>query len=248
MSRADPFSSRPNLSIDRRRLLLGAGALAASSLLPFRPAEAAGESLLRRAVARAGGKDVLERVRLLTWDGEAVVHDGNRDIRIGMSTMVVPFITARSSSWPIAEGKAAARTMIITKDGGRVERSGMTAPLPATITVHERAQFAMYGLMLLQFDSGRAGIRRVASVHGLSGLRVDHPYAPKSRLYFESDGRLAEARNAVPGPIDGRPVHQHFYFSREQMPGPVRWPRTIRIEQGGRPYFELTLSRFEAAI
>jgi hypothetical protein len=32
------------------------------------------------------------------------------------------------------------------------------------------------------------------------------------------------------------------------MPGPVRWPRRLAIEQQGRPYFELALRRFEAAL
>jgi hypothetical protein len=246
MAAAEPL--QPDL-IDRRRLLFGAGAAAAAVLVPLGGALAAApDRLLRQAQSAAGGRDVLERVRLLEWEGEAVVHAPDGDLALGMSTIVVPFVTARATGWPIAMGKAAARTMIITPEGGRVEQGGVSTPLSPRFAAHERAQFAMYGLMLLQFDSGRAGLRRVARLRDLSALRVDHPYAPKTRLYFESDGRLAEARNVVPAPEGGGPIHQHFYFSQEQMPGPVRWPRTIRIEQEGKPYFELTLKRFEAAI
>ena len=235
--------------IDRRRLLFGAASAAAAAFVPLGGTQAAApDRLLRQAQSAAGGRDVLERVRLLEWEGEAIVHAPEGDLALGMSTIVVPFVTARATGWPIAMGKAAARTMIITPEGGRVERGGVSTPLSPRFAAHERAQFAMYGLMLLKFDSGRAGLRRVARLRDLSTLRVDHPYAPKTRLFFESDGRLAEARNVVPGPMDGRPIHQHFYFSQEQMPGPVRWPRTIRIEQDGKPYFELTLKRFEAVI
>jgi hypothetical protein len=255
MARTDPGDSEAaadgglSAAIGRRQLLLGAAAAAAASILRPGPAEAAApDKLVRRAQARAGGKKVLERVRLLAWDGEAIVHDGARDIAIGVSTIIVPFVEARSSTWPLAQGKAATRTMIVKADGATAEWKGILTPLPPLVAAHERAQFAIYGLMLLQFDSGRAGLRRVAGLHGLSGLRVDHPYAPKTRLYFESDGRLAEATNVVPGPEDGRPIHQHFIFSEEQMPGPVRWPRSFRLEQEGRPYLEMKLSRFEAAI
>ena len=236
-------------AIDRRRLLLGLGAAAAFAAVPGGPAQAAApDRLLRLAQSAAGGRDVLERVRLLEWEGDAIVHGPDGDLALEMSTIVVPFVTARATGWPKAMGKAAARTMIITPEGGRVEQNGVSTPLSPRFAAHERAQFAMYGLMLLQFDSGRAGLRRVARLRDLAALRVDHPYAPKTRLYFTSDGRLAEARNVVPSPTNGRPIHQHFYFSREQMPGPVRWPRTIRIEQDGKPYFELTLKRFTAVI
>ncbi|HEY5723788.1 MAG TPA: hypothetical protein VIT45_15865 [Allosphingosinicella sp.] len=233
--------------IDRRGLLLAAGAAAA--MLPFAPLEAAaGDKLLRRAIRRAGGYKVLSRVRLLSWEGEATVFDGDRRIELGVSTIVAPFTSARSTTWLLSEGKASARTMIITETGGRVERNGRTEPLPARLVTHERAQFAMYGLMLLApLDRGGGSIRQPhIPSSGFDILRVSHKLAPLTRLFFETDGRLAEAVNTVPHPETGRPVRQRFIFSEEQMPGPVRWPRTIRIEQEGSPVFELRLTRFEA--
>jgi len=234
-------------AIDRRRLLLAAAAAAA--LAPFGGLKAAAsQTLLRRAMAYAGGRQALERVRLLSWEGEAVVHAGGRDVRIGVSTMVVPFAAARSASWPLAEGKAATRTMLITEESARLERGGTSAPLPDALAAHERAQFAIYGLMLLApLESGGASLRRLPDERGMKVLRVVHPKAPVTRLYFESDGRLAEAANNVPDPESGAPIAQRFFFSPETMPGPVRWPRGLRIEQQGRPYFEMALSRFEAA-
>jgi hypothetical protein len=234
--------------IGRRRLLLGAGAAAA--MLPLARLEAASpRDVLRHAIFRAGGREALARVRILSWEGEAIVHAGGRDVRIGVSTMVVPFVAARSASWPLDQGKAATRTMTIRSDVGRVERGGTSEPLPPATVAHERAQFAMYGLMLLAtLDKGQAGVRILHDERGMNVLRVDHPGAPVTRLYFEGDGRLAEATNEVPDPEGGAPIPQHFFFSAETMPGPVRWPRKLRIEQRGRPYFELTLSRFEAGL
>jgi hypothetical protein len=235
------------MKLDRRNFLLAAGAAAA--LLPA-PAEAAPatERLLRQAMSRLGGRRVLERVRLLSWDGEAMVHDGSRDIAIGVSTMVVPFVAARSASWPLAQGRGATRTMVLNADVARVERNGTSEDLPPDSAAHERAQFGMYGIMLIApIAGGKASLRFVPNEKGMTVLRVARRFMPVTFLYFEADGRLAEARNEVPDPEGGAPIPQHFYFSEEVMPGPVRWPRSLRIEQRGKPYFELKLSRFEAS-
>jgi hypothetical protein len=235
------------MRIDRRGLLAAAGA---ATLFPASRASAIPppSTLLHKAMDRHGGRQTLERIRLLSWQGEAVVHRDGRDIRLGVSTMVVPFIAARSASWPLASGRGATRTMILDTGGGRVERNGVSERLPDLLVRHEQSQFAIYGMMLLApLDEGRAGLRLLHDQRGFNVLRVYHPPAPITRLYFESDGRLAEATNQVPHPeLRKRQISQHFYFSEEEMPGPVRWPRTLRIEQDGKPYFELTLSRFEA--
>ncbi len=236
------------MRIDRRGLLAAAGAAA---LFPAERASAvpAPLALLHNAMDRLGDRRTLERIRLLAWEGEATVHAGGREIRIGVSTMVVPFVAARSASWPLVSGRAATRTMVLDTGGGRVERNGASEHLPDLLVRHEQAQFAIYGMMLLApLDKGRAGLRLVHDQRGLNVLRVYHPPAPVTRLYFESDGRLAEATNTVPHPEQRKKrIRQHFYFSEEEMPGPVRWPRTLRIEQEGSPYLELTLSRFEAS-
>jgi hypothetical protein len=236
------------MRIDRRSLLAAAGA---ATLFPASRAAAVPPplSLLHNAMDRLGDRHTLERIRLLSWQGEAVVHSGERDIRIGVSTMVVPFIAARSASWPLALGRAATRTMVLDTGGGRVEHEGTSERLPDLLVRHEQAQFAIYGMMLLApLDKQRANLRLLHDQRGLNVLRVYHPPAPVTRLYFESDGRLAEATNSVPHPERKRErISQHFFFSEEEMPGPVRWPRTLRIEQEGRPYLELTLSRFEAS-
>ena len=236
------------MRIDRRGLLAAAGA---ATLFPASRAGAvpAALSLIHHAMDRHGGRRALERIRLLSWQGEAVVHDGGREIRIGVSTMVVPFVAARSASWPLALGRAATRTMILDTGGGRVERNGVSERLPDLLVRHEQAQFAIYGMMLLApLDKGRATLQIRHDRSGFRVVRVYRPPAPVTRLYFESDGRLAQATNSVPHPEHkNRRISQRFIFSEEQMPGPVRWPRSLRIEQDGRPYFELTLSRFEAS-
>jgi hypothetical protein len=78
-------------------------------------------------------------------------------------------------------------------------------------------------------------------------LDTNLPPAPPTHLFFDPDGRLAEARNLVPDPAGGAAIAQHFIFSAETMPGPIAWPRRLTIEQNGAPFFELTLSRFTTA-
>jgi hypothetical protein len=77
-------------------------------------------------------------------------------------------------------------------------------------------------------------------------LDTSLPPAPPTQLFFETDGRLAEARNSVVSPEGGADIAQHFTFSAETMPGPIAWPRRLTIEQNGALFFELTLSRFAA--
>lgn len=197
---------------------------------------------------RAGGRRALSRIRMLRWEGEAALHVGGRDLALGVATTVVPFEWARSTSWILAEGRDKARTMVITPAAGWSERGGAVQPLPDGLVAHERAQFAAYGLMLLApLARDGVAIAPAPAQGGLHALRVRHPRAPAATLLFEADGRLAELHDEVPDPDGGPPVPQRFLFSRETMAGPVRWPRRITLLQRGAPYFDLRLSRFEAA-
>jgi len=142
---------------------------------------------------------------------------------------------------------APARTMLITPEGGWAERDGRWAALPGPATAHERAQYAIYGLMLIHplTDRGTT-VRPLGARDGLGGLAVAHEGAPPTELWFDAAGRLREARNQVPNPQGGAPVGQVFRFSAEPVSTDPRWPRRFAIEQDGRPYFELAFTRFAA--
>lgn len=199
--------------------------------------------MLAAALRRAGRR----RVRLLRWEGEATVHDGERRIELGVETEVAPFSWARSRSWLRTQGLAPARTMLIRPDGGWAERDGRWTALPAPRVAHERAQFAIYGLMLLRPLAGRGvTVRPLGARDGLRGLAVAHEKAPPTELWFDSDARLREARNRVPDPEGGAPVDQLFRFSPETVSEDPRWPRRLAIEQNGRLYFDLAFTRFDA--
>lgn len=184
---------------------------------------------------------------MLQWQGEAVVHAGEQDVAIGVATTLVPFSWVRSKSWRLVDGPGKSRTMLITPEGGWVERGGRTEVLAPAFVAHERAQFAIYALMLLApLADGRSKLRRLADRGALRVLEATHPLAPRTELLFEPSGRLAEALNRVPDPEGKAPIAQRFIFSEEAaMTAPVRWPRELRIEQEGKPYFELRFDRIE---
>ena len=185
---------------------------------------------------------------MLRWQGDAAVHASGGSVEIGVDTTVVPLRWARSRSWLRSDGPDKSRTMLITEEGGWIGRDGSSEKMPAPFYAHEHAQFAIYGLMLLAplLERG-VRLRTGEAQGGLLALHAEHPAAPPTLLLFEPDGRLAEALNQVPDAEGGADIPQRFIFSRDTVPGPVRWPRRLTLLQRGKPYFELALTRFEAA-
>jgi len=227
--------------LTRRRLWLTAVPLA---LWPI-AAPAAGDALLDRAMARAGGAAALSRAKVLRWTGTAKVFAGARVIEIGVSTTVRPWAGARSDSWLLADGPSKTRTLIIEGAQGWTERAGVRSPMPPAMLAHERAQYALYGLMLLTPLRDRGAKLTVEA--GRREITVSHTDAPTTVLIFDPDGRLAGARNDVPSPYPGgAAVHQDFRFEGEIVSRGVHWPRRLTIDQDGKPYFDLTLTTFEA--
>jgi hypothetical protein len=217
---------------------------AAAAAFPRFPAAAALEDPLLRDVLRGVSR---RPPALIEWEGEATVHDDEREILLGVATAVAPFDWARSASWVRTQGMAAERIMLIRPDGGWTQSDGNWTAMAAPAVAHERAQFALYGLMLLSplIDPG-AAVSRLPDRGGLRGLAVSHPKAPPTQLWFDSANRLREARNTVPDPEAGAPVAQLFRFSAETVAGYPKWPRRLSIEQNGEPYFDLAFTRFRA--
>lgn len=137
--------------------------------------------------------------------------------------------------------------MLIDGSVGTLILPDGTRPMPPAMLAHGRSQFGIYGLMrLVDLDGGRMAL--APAIGELSALRIDHLSAPPTTLLFEADGRLAGALNQVSDPEDQAkpPIDQVFTFEGEIVSNGVRWPRIISIIQNGEPYFDLTLSGFEA--
>ena len=69
-------------------------------------------------------------------------------------------MSARSDSWLLSDGPTKTRSLIIEPEGGWIERDGAQTPMPPAILRHERAQYALYGLMRLVSlsDPGASGL------------------------------------------------------------------------------------------
>lgn len=201
------------------------------------------DALLQQAINAAGGEAALSRAQVLTWTGEATVMAGGQRIELSVDTRVEPFTKARSDTWLRAQGRSTQRSLEIDGDQGWMTRNGQRTAMPAAMQQHERAQFAVYGLMRLVTlrDAGAAVQMLPNDTDGLRGLRISHPRAPMADLYFHADGRLAYLTNSVPAPDGNGSVEQRFDFDGTIEADGVRWPQALRISQSGQPYFELRL-------
>ena len=225
------------IMLNRRAFVICVAGLAIAARSPA--------SVLDRAIRRAGGGAALRQARALKWQGEATIHAGERRIDIGVSTHVIPFVSARSDSWLLSEGQAKTRSLIIEPQGGWIERDGKLTPMPDAMLQHERAQYAIYGLMLLVplSDHGASGVAGSAP----NTLLARHPGAPDTTIGLDPDGRLAWASNSVPRPEGKGIIEQRFEFSGSMQSRGVRWPARIQIAQDHVPYFDLRLSHFEVS-
>ena len=119
--------------------------------------------------------------------------------------------------------------------------------MPAPMLAHERLQYATYTVMVLApLRSDLVRLERRPDVDGLRVLHAELPGAAPADLYFDADGHLVRLDNTVPDAEAGtRQVAQRFDFSGTIESHGVHWPRTIRIAQYGKPFFELRLSTSE---
>jgi hypothetical protein len=212
-------------------------------------ADPAAVALLDEAIAAAGGQALLAKVAVLHWSGEATVFADDRRIELGVRTNVLLTETphAYSETWLRDDAGGSRRTLTIDADGGRMMRDNETTPMPEAMLAHERLQYATYRVILLEpLRSPFARLERRPDVDGLRVLHAELPGAAPADLFFDASGHLVRLDNVVPDPEGKRDLAQRFDFVGQIDSKGVRWPRTIRISQDGKPYFELRLSKLEA--
>jgi hypothetical protein len=228
----------------RRLLLLVVALLAACTHVAPQPDPA--QALLQRAIDAAGGEAALTQARVLTWSGSATVFAGDNRIELGVESRIEPFRAAKSDTWLQDKGRATLRTLQVDGDQGWTVRDGKRSPMPGQSLRHERAQYAVYGLMLLVTLRQPGVVLRAlpADSQGRRGVHVQHPSAPEADIYFNADGSLAYLTDNVPAPEGDGTLSQRFDFEGSIESRGVRWPRVMRISQKDKPYFELRLEQF----
>ena len=176
------------------------------------------------------------QVRPLSWEGSAIVYAGGREINIRVRTRISREGDVTSESWPADEGERAVRRMIIDGNGGWMERGGKREPMPEAMLKHERQQFGFYN----QLQPAIVFAKMMGSGETTIGGDI--------QTSFRIEGGLpVEARNQVssPGP-GGKPIDQTFLLSEYKTEDGLTWPRRIEIRHDGKPYFTLSIGKFEA--
>jgi hypothetical protein len=182
-------------------------------------------------------------VSSLAWTGIGKVFPAGQVLELGVSTSVVPFVSARSETWQLEKGRSTTRTMIIEPEGGWIERDGKREPMPADMLEQERQQFALYGQMQLaiaQASISRAFPRKIM-------IKGDGVRSVDTEFVFDARKRLVEARNEVTDhdAASGKAA-QVFKFSGEVKSNGLHWPRRMEMYRGTSPYFVLEISSFRA--
>ncbi len=113
--------------------------------------------------------------------------------------------------------------------------------MPATVLANERDQFYLYSMMRLVPLRGR---EFELSVSEPRTLLIRHPRRPDVEASFDETGRLARLRTHVSHPADNSDIVQEVTLEGTISGAGLNWPRTIRITQDGRPFFEMELTEF----
>lgn len=177
--------------------------------------------------------------RAVAWDGKGMVYAGDRKIEIGVRTRISKEGHVVSESWPIEQGEAAMRRMIIDDSGGWIERDGKREPMPAAMLEHERQQYGFYNQLqkaLLRRDLTPVTGTKIV-VEGLVTTRFSSSY---NRIPFRAINRVSSPE------AGGKPITQVFVLTGQTVSNGLEWPRKIRIYQDGKLFFDLEIDKFEA--
>lgn len=207
----------------------------------IRPSQA---TLVRRALAAAGGAAKLQHFRALDWDGTATVHIPGRDIALQGRWKVVPPDVADVATWEAARGPSATRRILMKGDRGWLQRDTTQTPMPAAMVAEERHQYYLYALLrilpLQQRDAKLTAVARDSA--GSEGLRVELPGRLPVTMYFDREGRVRHVVTTF-ATVDGSAGDaQELWLRGTTEAQGVRWFRELTILRAGKPYFDLTVT------
>lgn len=170
----------------------------------------------------------------LAWEGRALVHDGSRDIVIGVRSRLEADRIV-SESWPVAEGEAKGlrRLTIPAVGDATLERGGKVTAMPAAFAVEERAQFAFYRQL-------QEAARRCAQQP--KGTAMSEAFTVEHTSFRCRGNEVRTAANWVAA--EGAPVRQEFRVVGLLRSGEAVFPRRLEIKRGGRPFFDMDVWRF----
>jgi hypothetical protein len=215
---------------------------------PTIAAQSDAAKLIDRAIAAAGGAETLSKYPVLSWNGAATIHAGGRAVAIvGTWTLEPPdraVVRTRLADQP----SASPRALIVEGTQGWTMVGDTRTPLTAEMLAAERDAFYLYWLMrivpLTDPDMRLEAVPR--ATEGLDGVRVRRASRPDVDLFFDESGRLRRLSLVTMDATTGTRRRQNIRLEGESVDNGVRWFRSLVIHWEDRPYFELTLSDFQA--
>jgi hypothetical protein len=214
-----------------RRTLIGA-ALA----LPIAAHAQAADDPVERAMRAMGGRELLARVTALRWYGKARISDAGRTVDMTLTSHVEPFGRVRTDSW-LTLDSSTIRSMILTPEGGYVQRGQNSTPMDAAEALYHRQQYAVFSYLLL----AQPGTNVTADA---GRIAASHQGLPSIRFTLDSDGSIAAADYSVASPDGVGIIAEHIRFDGKLSDKGVNWPQQIIVLQNAMPYMTLTLDSF----
>ena len=185
-------------------------------------------------MAAAGGRDTLSRVRVIGWSGRARVLIGMTPVDLLVEARIEPFVRSRADTWLANEGRSAARTVMIERDGGFLVHDGAQTNLPLEQALLQRQQMGVYGYLLLA--------PAIVTAAGPRRLNAGREGYPPIELDLDGSGRIVSAKYTLAASSpDGPAIRQHLIFGGTVAADGIRFPRTISIVQDGRPSQRTTI-------
>lgn len=213
----------------------------AFAALPAGVAARAARDPVAWAMAAAGGRALLSRVRVLSWSATARVLIGTTAVDLLVEQRIEPFVRGRADTWLADEGRSTARTVMVERDGAFLVHEGAQTTMPPAQALFQRHQLGAYAYLLLApaFVSA-AGPRRLNA--GREGF-------PPIALALGPDGRIASADYAIAAPKqNAAAVRQHLICAGSVSSMGVRYPRAISIVQDGRPFQRMAITDFSVEL
>lgn len=215
--------------------------------LPERPPvvhRASPDSLVRAAIAAAGGTAALTAARVLEWDAKATVHVGGRNVSLTGTWRMLPPDSAISTTWETEKGPTGARSLVIAGPKGWVQRDTALVAMNEAQRVEERHQFYLYSLLRLVTlkEPGVGLVARPPDVSGHPGILVARAARLPVELYFDKNGRVVRMFTTFATNNGKLGDAEDILLSGEIGAGGIKWFRRMVIQRAGKPYFEMEIT------
>ena len=233
-------------------LLAALGACATAADAP--PAEVAdagvyaGKSVLDAGIEAAGGEAALSKVKEIYVTGTAKMTVDGATTEQNIAMLVRPFGFYRLTSWAKGAEPKTAKT-VQAELGQAWDVTRVTwQPMGDAGAKFENEQLGLYSMILLAplKAAGVAVKEQPVGADGTRAIQASGANVLPAELEFDASGKLVRAGYAGTDAKTGASTIDIAAFSGEVTSNGVKWPKQIRFERDGKPFYEIDIATFEA--